>query len=100
MLYYVLRRTDDKEPLALIRVNATTQGNMVIGMPGPTRFGTMAPVTRLGRVVYNLIIGDNKDVEAALDSVTGYRLEEIPQAEWESFDAFDLFPVLKLAMAR
>ena len=100
MLYYVLRRTDDKEPLALVRVNATKEGNMVIGLPGPTRFGTMAPVSRMGTVVYNLVIGDNKEVEAALTGMTGYRLEEIPQAEWESFDAFDLFPVLKLAMAR
>ena len=100
MLYYILRRTEDKEPLALIKVNATTQGNMLIGMPGPTRFGTMAPVSRMGQVVYNLIIGDNEDVEAALTGMTGYRLEEVPQAEWESFDAFDLFPVLRLAMAR
>ncbi len=100
MLYYVLRRTEDKKPLALIKVNATTQGNMVIGMPGPTRFGTMAPVSRMGQVVYNLIIGDNEDVEAALTGMTGYRLEEVPQAEWESFDSFDQFPVLRLAMAR
>lgn len=100
MLHYVLRRTDDKEPLALIRINATSRSDMVIGMPGPTRFGTMAPVSRMGVVVYNLVIGDNKDVEAALMGMTGYRLEEVPQAEWESFDAFDLFPVLKLAIAR
>ena len=104
----VVRKKD--EPLALVKVNAKrTDGEgklitMGIGLPRSSRFGMMAPVTRVIRGhnehVYNLMIGDNEDVLLALVNPTGWRLQEVEQAEWESFEAFELFPVLKLAMAR
>ena len=119
MLYYVLKRTEERvihaeefdgdmqlltrkeeEPIALIRVNATVQGDMIIMMPMKTRFGWMAPVHRSGQHVYNLIIGDNEEVLKALQSTMQYKLEQVKQAEWESFEAFELFPTLKLGMAR
>ena len=31
---------------------------------------------------------------------TNYRLEQVEQAEWETFEAFALFPILKVGMAR
>jgi nitrate reductase NapE component len=46
------------------------------------------------------MIGDNKEVEEALQKSTGYQLDEVGQAEWETFIAFDLFPVLKLALVK
>jgi hypothetical protein len=91
---------DDKEPLALVRVNATERADMIIHFARSSRFGVIAPVERMGRHVYNLMIGDNKDVEMALSGMmTNHRLELTTQAEWESFAAFELFPVLKLAVA-
>ncbi len=101
MLYYVLRRSVDKEPLALVRINAKERGDMVILAPVThPRFGSMAPIQRLGRHVYNLIIGNNEEIEEALKTTSGYQLEEVTKAEWESFVEFDLFPVLKLGMVR
>ncbi len=101
MLYYVIRRRDDREPLALVRVNAKEKGDMVIQAPVThPRFGPMSEVTRIGIHAYNLLIGDNPEVEEALKTAMGYQLEEVTQAEWESFAEFELFPVLKLAMAR
>lgn len=101
MLHYVIRRTRDKEPLALVRVNAKEAGDMVILRPViHPRFGVMAPINRIGRHVYNLMIGDNKEVEDALINTAGYQLEEVTQSEWESFDAFELFPVLKLGVTK
>lgn len=105
MIYFVMRQNKtleikDPEPLALIRVNAREHGNMDIGMPRPTRFGPLAPVRRNGMHVYNLVIGDNEPVEAALYTLTDWRLEEVTQAEWETWAEMDLFPVLKTAVAR
>lgn len=101
MLYYVIRIRMDNEPIALVRINAKENGDMVILKPvRHPRFGAMAPIQRVGRHVYNLMIGDNEEVESALSSPLGYQLDEVTQAEWESFDAFELFPVLKLGMVR
>jgi hypothetical protein len=110
MIHFIIRRSEDKEPLALVRLNANGSGNMTI-MPPIThpRFGVMAPIHRGGRHTFNLMIGDNKEVEDALTPIKvkhskfttkGYQLEQTSQAEWETFVAFDLFPVLKLAMAK
>jgi hypothetical protein len=110
MIYFILRRKTDKEPLALVRLNANGSDTMTI-MPPIThpRFGVMAPIHRGGRHTFNLMIGDNKEVEDALTPIKvkhskfttkGYQLEQTSQAEWETFVAFELFPVLKLAMAK
>ncbi len=110
MLHYVMRTTPgwqdkavgrpEEEPIALVKVNAKERGNMSIGTPRPSRFGSMAPVNRNGQHVYNLLIGDNEDVEIALIGIGSYRLEEVTQAEWETWAELELFPVLKLGMAR
>lgn len=110
MIHFLIRRKEDKEPLALVRLNASGSEEMTI-MPPIThpRFGVMAPIHRGGRHTFNLMIGDNTEVEDALRPIKvehsnfttrGYRLERVKQAEWETFMAFELFPVLKLAMAR
>ena len=101
MLHYVIRRSEDKEPLALVRVNAKEKGDMVILAPvRHPRFGMMAPIHRVGVHVYNLMIGDNEEVEAALKTGLGHQLEEVSESEWESFAEFDLFPVLKLGLVK
>jgi len=104
MTHYLIRRTADKEPLALVKINSPI-GGMSIGTPIPSRFGMMAPVIRVDgggreRHVFNLLIGDNPEITDALTLFGTYRLEEVVQAEWETFSALGLFPVLKLAMAR
>ena len=101
MKYFIIRRREDKEPLALVRLNVNESSQMTIMKPVThPRFGVMAPVHRIGRHVFNLMVGDNKEVEEALQSTVGYQLDEVRQAEWESFTAFDLFPVLKLALVK
>ncbi len=101
MLYYIIRRREDKEPLALVRFNSNEKAQLVIGKPFThPRFGVMAPVTRFGIHRFNLMIGDNKEVEDAINKELGYQLELTTQAEWETFDVLELFPVLKLAMAK
>jgi hypothetical protein len=101
MKYFIIRRSKDKEPLALVRLNVNESSQMTIMKPTThPRFGPMAQVTRYGRHVFNLMIGDNKEVEEALQKSTGYQLDEVGQAEWETFIAFDLFPVLKLALVK
>jgi hypothetical protein len=107
MVHYIIRRTLDKEPIALVRINAKDGVDMVIQHPIiHPRFGAMAKVSRFvedrGSHVhaFNLMIGDNEEVAKALQTSVGYQLEKTTKAEWESFNAFDLFPVLKLAMAR
>jgi hypothetical protein len=101
MIHYVIRRREDKEPVALVRLNANGSDDMTIMAVGThPRFGVMAPISRAGRHTFNLMIGDNKEVEDAIRSKTGYNLERVKQAEWESFAAFDLFPVLKLGLAK
>ncbi len=105
MLHYVLRRKATKEnrepePLCLMKVNAKEEGNMTIGLPRPSRLGTLAPVTRNNVHVYNLMIGDNEDVEAALFGMEGWYLQMVTQAEWETWSEMQLFPTLKLGMAR
>lgn len=100
MIYYIIRRNKDKEPLALVRINAKDGVDMIIHYPRLSRFGMLAPVERKGQHVYNLIIGNNQEIAEALASSSNYNLEITTQAEWESFGAFELFPVLKLAMAR
>ena len=104
MLHYVMRQNPtvddrDPEPLALIRVNATKEGDMSIGLPRPSRFGPLAPVSRNGRHVYNLMIGNEERVEIALHGMSGWRLQQVTQAEWETWAEMELFPVLKLGMA-
>lgn len=116
MLYYLIRRGNDKEPLALVRINAKEHGNMFLGTPEESRFGFVVKVERNGQHVYNILLKDNQDVIDALSfkertplfpevvkqNVVGvnYQLEQVEQAEWETFEAFDLFPILKVAMAR
>ena len=108
MVYYIIRRRDDdKEPLALVRLNAKDGVDMVIQSPTThPRFGPMAAISRFVERrcshihAYNLMIGDHEEVAKALRTTIGYQLEVTTKAEWESFKAFDLFPVLKLAVAR
>ena len=101
MIHFIIRRKEDKEPLALVRLNANESGEMTIMPPVlHPRFGYMAPVKRIGIYAFNLMIGDNEDVQQALSNSLGYTLERVTQAEWESFEEFDLFPVLKLAVAK
>ena len=101
MIHFIIRRREDKEPLALVRLNANENSDMNILKPVThPRFGPMAPVHRVGRHVFNLMIGDNKEVEDALSNVLGYQLERVGQAEWETFVAFDLFHVLKLGLVK
>jgi hypothetical protein len=112
MLYYLIRRADDKEPLALVRFNAREEGNMFLGLISESRFGPYVKVNRNNQHVYNILLGDNQDVIDALEyklrphdgpnsfkGGTNYRLEQVQQAEWETFEAFDLFPILKVAVA-
>jgi hypothetical protein len=112
MLYYLIRRRNDKEPLALLRFNAKEEGNMFLGIVSESRFGAYVKVDRSGQHVYNILLGDHQDVIDALDYKarsdsknalkhgTNYRLEQVEQAEWETFEAFALFPILKVGMAR
>ena len=101
MIHFVIRRSGDNEPLALVRLNANESAEMTIMSPKVhPRFGPMAPVHRFGLHAFNLMIGEHTEVHEALSNTLGYRLERVTEAEWESFDAFDLFPVLKLAVAR
>lgn len=101
MIYYLMRQTgDEKEPLALLRINAAINGDMQIMSPRPSRFGPLAPVYRKGQHVYNLLIGNNEDVMMALWEVGRWKLEQVKQAEWESWAEMELFPVLKTAMAK
>lgn len=105
MLHYVLRRKAtaerrDPEPLALMKVNANQEGDMTIGLPRPTRLGYMAPISRNGQHVYNLNVDKHDDVQAALFGVEGWYLQMITQAEWETWAEMELFPVLRLGMAR
>jgi hypothetical protein len=119
MLHFVMRQvksneTPDPHPIALLRINATVRGDMTIGFPRPSRFGLLSPVSRDGRLVYHLRIGDNPLVEQAL-TPPGIRkyssgllfgdweppyLEEVTRAEWESWAEMELFPVLRTALAK
>lgn len=101
MIHFIIRRREDKEPLALVRLNANESADMTILKPiTHPRFGPMAPVHRFGKHVFNLMIGDNKEIVDALSTSTGYHLEQTSQAEWETFAVLELFPVLKLAMTK
>jgi len=101
MIHFIIRRSEDKEPLALVRLNVNESKQMTIMKPVThPRFGVMAPVHRHGRHVFNLMIGDNEEVAEALQNQKRYQLDEVKQAEWESFTAFELFPVLKLALVK
>ena len=101
MIYYLMRLNDDeKKPLALLRINSVIEGDMQIMSARPSRFGPMAPIHRKGRHVYNLLIGDNEDVSMALWEACRWKLEQVKQAEWESWAAMELFPVLKTAVAK
>lgn len=102
MIYCVLRQRNgagqDEEPLALVRFNVKEFGNLVVGAPTKGRFGWQAPCNRSGLHVYNLMLGDHEDVRKALESVQGWRLEEVTRAEWESWSEMELFPVLRTAI--
>jgi len=101
MIYFVIRKNENNDPIAMVRLNSTESSDMTIGVPIPhPRFGWMAPVQRVGRHVFNLMIGDHDDIAEALAMSVSYRLEEVTKGEWESFVAFNLFPVLKLAVAK
>ena len=104
MLYYVIRRRADKEPLALCKVNAKERGTMTLGSVQRygtiARFGPVVKVSRMGIHMFNLIVGDNDEVAECLDTLSGYELEDVTEAEWESWAVMELFPVLKMAVAR
>ena len=101
MIHYLMRQTGgEKEPLALIRINASANGDMQIMAVRPSKFGPLAPVFREGKHVYNLLIHDNDDVSDALWEAGKWKLEQVKQAEWESWAEMELFPVLKTAVAK
>lgn len=101
MIHFVIRKNTDNDPIALVRLNSNENSDMNIGVPYKHhRFGWMAPVQRVGRHVFNLMIGNDQDIADVLTLSSEYRLEVVAQAEWESFVEFDLFPVLKLAVAK
>ena len=98
MIYFVLRRKQgEQDPLALVRINSNTHGDMRVDVPRYGRFGYYSPVERSGKVCFNLMYGEHEDVGAAV--LGGCILQQVTQAEWETFDAFELYPVLKLALA-
>jgi hypothetical protein len=50
--------------------------------------------------VFSLYVGDNVKVTRALNNIgLPHDIERVSQAEWETFEAFDLFPILKVAVA-
>ena len=104
MLYYVIRRREDKEPLALCKVNAKQRGDMELGdiirYGAIARFGPVVKVSRMGVHVFSIIVGNNDEVAECMEKQSNYNLEEVTQAEWESWAVMELFPVLRMAVAR
>ena len=114
MLYYILRPIGkNQEPVALFRINAKCDqsgftditgfdaNRMVIGIGGlyPSRFGLYVKIERRQKHIYNLFVGDNPAVVACLNDPRMHEIEKVSQAEWETFEAFELFPILKVGMA-
>lgn len=100
MLHYVIRKKDEDEPIALMRINARERGNMHITTFRVGKFGPFAKIDRNGHHIYNLMFGEHDDVAGAMMDSKDYQLEEIEKSEWESWKEMDLFPVLKTAVAR
>jgi hypothetical protein len=67
----------------------------------PSKSGLYVKIMRRQQHIFNLYPGDNTKVVRALNDIgLPHDIEEVSQAEWETFDAFDLFPILKVDATR
>ncbi len=117
MLYYILRMPEKhREPLAIFRLDTESKERGLIDITGldadriylqygggllPSKYGLYVKIMRRQKHVFNLYVGDNVKVTRALNNIgLPHDIERVSQSEWETFEAFDLFPILKVAVAR
>jgi len=104
MLHFVLRRSSDKEPLALFRINAKVENDMNIStLVYRGRFGPFVRIYRNAYHAYNLMLGSHDDVIQSLSynpytEKADFCLELVTKSEWESWDEMELFPRLKTSI--
>lgn len=122
MLYYILRMPGKyREPLAIFRLDTEHIDHGHIDITGlnadriylqysafqsgggllPSKSGLYVKIMRRQEHLFNLYAGDNPPVVRALNNIgLPHDIESVSQAEWETFKAFDLFPILKVDRAR
>jgi hypothetical protein len=121
MLYYILRMPEKhREPLAIFRLATEYKDHGHTDITGlnadriylqysefqngggllPSKHGLYVKVMRRQEHIFSLYPGDNPNVVRALNNIgLPHDIERVSQAEWETFDAFDLFPILKVRPA-
>ena len=122
MLYYILRMPEKhREPLAIFCLDTESKEQGLTDITGldadriylqysefqngggllPSKYGLYVKIMRRQNHIFNLYVGDNTKVIRALNNIgLPHNIERVSQAEWETFEAFDLFPILKVGMAR
>ena len=121
MLYYILRMPGKyREPLAIFRLDTESKEQGLIDITGldadriylqyssfgngggllPSKHGLYVKIMRRQDHIFNLYVGDNIGVTRALNNIgLPHDIEEVSQAEWETFEAFGLFPILQVRPA-
>jgi len=110
-----------REPLAIFRLDVESEERGLIDITGldadriylqyssfqngggllPSKYGLHVKIMRRQSHIFNLYAGDNTKVVRALNNIgLPHDIERVSQAEWETFEAFDLFPILKVGTAR
>jgi hypothetical protein len=111
MIYYLLRRLpenvmggskfDDAQPVALFRINTPKNNNnlRLVDLRLNNRFGWMITVSMGSISAYNILLdNENEVIETLRDN--SFFIDEITKSEWESWDAMELFPRLKISVFR
>ena len=107
--YYVVR-DDKKDAIALLHINGSSEARMEFYPARDSRFGRIIPVIRYdqhhsnGRHIYNIMLGEHaetieKQFASAVISKVNDHFSVVTKEEWETYDALELFPVLKTAIA-
>lgn len=105
MRYFTIKDSNTVETpvCALLRLNVRKDANIVFGRSVPSRLGRLIPININGHLSYHINIDRYKtQIENELGKDLGevhITLEEITEAEFESWDIMDLFPIVKTSIA-